>query len=136
MNEPWQIPEVIDADHWAKGPDGCDYDNLLDYICTGLLKWCGCGSPESALIYLRDTLADIQHRSEVEWKQNPPIYAGKLSARMAALPDGLQYIYWYWIDNMELIEHGGSVGGSWLTERGRQFLARLQAMNIEELAAG
>ena len=130
--KPWEIPETIGPEGARSPHDGCDHDNLIDYI-GGLLGFCGCGSPESALMYLRDTLLDIQHRSEVEWKQEPPIYSGKLSARMAALPDGLQYIYWYWLDHLQLIEHGTSVGGSWLTDRGKHLLARLVAMNLEEM---
>ena len=129
--KPWDIPEVIDSEHWAKGPVGCDYDNLSDFITIGLLGFCGCGMPEEALKWLRDCLADIQHRTEVEWKQNPPIYQGRIHARMEPLPRGVEYLLWYWMDKLQLIEHGGGVGGSWLTERGEHLLARLQSIDLE-----
>jgi hypothetical protein len=130
--KPWEIPEVIDAEHWAQGPDGCDYDNIKDYILTGLLGFCGCGMPEEALKWLRGCLADIEHRTEVEWKQSPPVYQGRIYARMEPLPRGVEYLLWYWMDKLELIEHGGSVGGSWLTERGKHLLRRLEKIDLDD----
>lgn len=129
--KPWPIPETIDGDNWAVGPDGWDYDNLGDYIMTGLLGFCGCGMPEEALKWLRDCLSDVEHRSNVEWKQEPPVYQGRIHARMEPLPRGVEYLLWYWMDSLQLIEHGGSVGGSWLTERGTHLLRRLEAMDID-----
>lgn len=44
--------------------------------------------------------------------------------------------YWilYDLDRMKLSEHGGSVDGSWLTDKGREVLDALQEEDIDELA--
>ena len=38
------------------------------------------------------------------------------------LEDGSAYFIAYALENFNLTEHGGEVGGSWLTDRGKQFL--------------
>lgn len=40
--------------------------------------------------------------------------------------DGVRYFVLYLLDHWDLTEHGGSVGGSWLSEKGRDVLAVLR----------
>lgn len=85
-----------------------------------LQEWfCGCGHPEVAAERLRDLLALhplYEHRAELN----------------ALIPDeGIQYLVLYMLDRLELSEHGSSVGGAWLTDKGR---AVLDAMNRESAA--
>jgi hypothetical protein len=82
-----------------------------------LQEWfCGCGSPESAAARLRDLLALhplYDHRPEIE----------------RLLPDvGIQELVLYTLDYFDLTDHGGTVGGGWLTDKGR---AVLDALNRE-----
>jgi hypothetical protein len=77
--------------------------------------FCGCGNPEdaaAALLRLLNLHPLSDHRDEFEkW-----------------VPDsGLQYLLLYSLDRYELTEHGGTVGGAWLTSKGeavRDALAR------------
>ncbi len=77
-------------------------------------EWfCGCGSPELAAQRLLDILKLhplFDHRSEFD----------------AIIPDdGVQMLMLYTLDHLELTEHGGSVGGGWLTDTGKAVLGAL-----------
>lgn len=81
--------------------------------------FCGCGMPEAACASLQRLLSLhplYEHRKEFE----------------ALIPDdGVQYLLLYTLDHFDLTEHGGNVGGAWLTDKGKQVL---EALNVE--AAG
>jgi hypothetical protein len=86
-----------------------------------LQEWfCGCGSPDMAADRLRDLLALhplFDHRPEFE----------------ALIPDeGLQCLILYTLDHFDLTEHGGTVGGGWLTKKGKAVLAALQEHGSEK----
>ena len=86
--------------------------------------YCGCGRPQDAsatLLRILRMCPLFEHREEFE----------------ALIPDdGLEYLVLYWFTHFELMEHGGSVGGSWLTTLGEQVrdaLAREESDNFETL---
>lgn len=88
--------------------------------------FCGCGSPELAAARLRDILALYplyEHRTELE----------------AMIPDaGIPELMLYTLDHFDLTEHGGTVGGAWLSDKGIDVLAALNreaANNFEALEA-
>jgi hypothetical protein len=77
-------------------------------------EWfCGCGDPSNAARVLRDILALhplYEHRQELE----------------QILPDeGLRYLMLYTLDHFDLTDHGSSIGGAWLTDKGRSVLDAL-----------
>lgn len=81
---------------------------------TSDLGFCGCGSPEEAFWLVRDLLRLC------------PFYENR-QAVQARLPDlGVEMLVLYTIDHAGLIEHGGSVGGSWITEKGQRLLDLLE----------
>lgn len=70
-------------------------------------EWfCGCGCREDAagaLLRLLRIHPLYEHQNELT----------------AMLPDlGVKYLVLYMLDRLALTEHGGSVGGAWLTEKG------------------
>ena len=81
-----------------------------------LSEWtcCGCGLPETAWARLCDILALhplYDHLGEID----------------ALIPDdGVRYLLLYALDHFDLTEHGGSVGGAWLTVKGAAVLEALQ----------
>ena len=88
-------------------------------------EFCGCGNPElatAALLQMLRLHPLYDHRAEFdEWVPD----------------DGVQYLLMYQLDRMELTEHGGSVGGAWLTDKGKALLAALEreeADNFEALS--
>jgi hypothetical protein len=48
---------------------------------------------------------------------------------------GLEYLVLYMIDHLELTEHGGSVGGAWLTDKGKAVMAALQRERVDGFEA-
>lgn len=88
-------------------------------------EWfCGCGHAESAASRLRDLLA--LH----------PLYEHR-EAVSTLLPDeGIRHLLLYTLDHFDLTEHGSSILGSWLTDKGRDVLNALDkevADNFNEL---
>lgn len=86
-----------------------------------LQKWfCGCGDPTAATTRLRDILKLhplYNHRDEFE----------------ALVPDnGLQYLLLYTLHHFDLTEHGGTVGGAWLTDKGKAVLEALNRESVDD----
>lgn len=108
-------------------------DKELDDWMKGLaklksLKFCNCGNPEEGYAALRDTLAAYDNdeavggwegrceRTDKWWKERG---------------DGYAHLLLYFIDTAGLLEHGGSVGGSWLSEEGKLVLAFLRQWGVD-----
>jgi len=90
-------------------------DNIHDFYYRKL-NFCGCGNPDTQMQFLRDVLRAINRRSEGNtWKEDTK----KIEA---LLPGALGQFYLYWLDSMGITEHGGSIGGDWLTEKGKELL--------------
>jgi hypothetical protein len=85
------------------------------------LDWfCGCGEPAAAaaaLLRLLRLHPLYDHREEIgEW-----------------LPDtGVEMLLLYHLAARDLTEHGGTVGGAWLTEKGEQVRDALAAEEGDE----
>lgn len=77
------------------------------------LRSCGCGIFEARLDFLKDTLNEF------------PLYESNWPHRGTALGEWFLCL----LDGADLIEHGSSIGGSWLTGKGARLLA---VLNDEE----
>lgn len=73
---------------------------------------CGCGDPYAVAQLVLDVLA--LH----------PLYEGGALAEQPS--DGLWYFVLGVLDSLGLTEHGGSIGGGWLTDKGKATLAALE----------
>jgi len=105
--------------------DDCSYPSLLYYL-TEKLNLCGCGMPEKALLFIRDVLAHVQERFDLElpWSETE-------IRRKAILPTyGIEYFTFYMLDDLGLLEHGSSVPG-WLTDEGKAVLNLLNKFKEE-----
>lgn len=114
------------------GPDGCHYDTEAAAMYYGQMKFCGCGCPEEVHRFTMKCVGAFD-RDKVGWGGETGIAA--IRSVVSADPEAAAYFIAYAIENMDLTEHGGSVGGSWLTERGKQFL-EIGAMMEEENMGG
>lgn len=109
-------------------------ERLVQDFYFNTLKWCGCGNPDTALMYMRDVLAALHKRSENSrastdtWTDDSEELL-KLLNFTACEPLALSYLYM--LDALKLTEHGGNVMGSWLTDEGAQLLDKLNNTNIE-----
>ena len=116
-----------------KLPDGSfsyndsQYDDVESLILSGMLGFCGCGLPVSAMRYIRDALAHIERLRDAwdgkitlaEWDDE----GGKLFAA-----EGAECFTLYVMDKLGLTEHGSSVHGCWLTDFGKDLLEDLNEL--------
>lgn len=109
------------------------YPNEVQAFYYETLKWCGCGNPEDALGLMRNILRLLKARSDANSADDPYTpypksgwakYTAELDAVLGDGPLGLSYLYM--LDALELTEHGGSVGGCWLTSEGERVLSLLE----------
>jgi hypothetical protein len=93
--------------------DGCEYEDLESYVCTGIFGFCGCVG-ESALRIIDKAL---DHFSTCRDKGT---YWDDLVKEVFNGDEGSAYIVSSLLDNTELIEHGMAIRGSWLTDKGTE----------------
>lgn len=105
---------------------------LMDYYMYEELNLCGCGSPEFTYSAIREYL----HIRE-DWYKNRIKYDGVLQRYKKnlhiddndSLQSGLLQFMMYILDHKGFTEHGGSIGGCWITDKGRRLLTVLDAWN-------
>lgn len=116
-----------------------EYPNEVQRFYYDTLKWCGCGNPEDALTFMRDVLEIMHLRSEENMteaifdRQGDAPWTKRTQELDALLGGGaLGLSYLYVLDSFGLTEHGGSIGGSWLTPEGERILTLLKSRDLEE----
>ena len=110
-------------------PDGpycaaCDDErcHLYALFCgSNDLGFCGCGCPEEAYTLVRDILGLAPFFDHYE-------------AVRDLIGERAYYFVLYAIDQAGLIEHGGGIGGSWLTEKGKHYLPLMRRYGWDEIA--
>lgn len=93
------------------GPAGGD---VKESLVSHELGWCGCGNPEDVD---RMMLAYLTARAEEDWPK----------PRAEGVSDDAEMLLAYIADELEWTEHGGSVGGAWLTDDGKEAMRNLTA---------
>jgi len=100
---------------WTPRTKVLQHVNGLFYTDLGL---CGCGDPYAAFDLVRDLLRlapYFEHRTEV----------------VALIGDGpAAHIILSSLDHADLLEHGGSIHGSWLTDKGEWYLKALNTVKV------
>ena|ERR1700743_438775 len=98
--------------------DGCEYANEHQAVHYGIMKLCGCGSPEEAYNFCLEILKCFDRRGDGEWT-----YAEDFVERLILKsPKTAAHLFSHLLTNLRLLEHGGSVGGSWPTEIGHKII--------------
>lgn len=115
-------------------------DSAQEFILQSF-NLCGCGSPEECLAYIRDVLKLQSELSSVVYaasdrlgpnsKEYKAVY-DSWKAEGEALMGRSYYYTLYCLTRDDLLEHGGSVGGSWLTDKGAMLLADLNELLKED----
>lgn len=110
-----------------------DRHEWLECCINEATGFCGCGSPDEAYETLRRVLIILKVRSE-KWGRDTDYkrwYPGFLAGLQVTIGYkthvGAAYAYLYWIDHMDLTEHGGAVPG-WLTTKGEMVLGWLNEL--------
>lgn len=98
--------------------DGAHTATASGAFYYGLMNFCGCGCPDEALALTRACLdgPPRDYKPDVP----APLRHDQVSALIAQDPDRAAWFVMYALDAWQFTEHGGSIGGSWLTDRGIQ----------------
>lgn len=100
-----------------------DRENVLQHV-NGLLYidlgLCGCGLPEEAFDLVRDLLALAPFYRSEQVREQVAALCGTEAARHMILS---------MLDNADLLEHGGSLDGAWLTDKGSWYLTALRTVD-------
>ena len=84
------------------------------------LGLCGCGDPEAVIFWLRDLMRVFKSHKYDDWRYEQ---LGRL------LGDGPASLFvLYELDARGWTDHGSNVIGSWLSERGEQWLRRIEEL--------
>lgn len=103
----------------------------FENVYYNTLGMCGCGSPNEVKNFLFNLLEN--HR---KYKDSEITYEEMAGSRKTLIqssdPDIVFEIIFHTFENSKLLEHGGSVYSSWLTEEGREFLKLLSEFKDEQ----
>ncbi len=112
------------------------------------LKFCGCGCPVDTLKFLKGFLNKYSKTQNDMWeadRKDRSMYhdlhqLGKLSSfgmNISSgdknIQDGVIDFVMYSLDNIGVLEHGGSIGGAWLTDYGKEVVDSLNKLTDDEL---
>lgn len=92
------------------------YPNDHQEMHYDVLGLCGCGSPEDAYNFCRDVLVAFDRRGK--WDDAE----GLVKTLILARPDQAAHVIAHMMTHLGVLEHGGSVGGSWLTNDGERIV--------------
>lgn len=110
-------------------PTGCHWDTKLSYLCIAILGTCGCGDPSSIMKYVKEMLLKYVKPTD---SQDTTCWNN------FSYDDLPAYFFLSWADNKKFIEHGSSIGYSWMTPLGNELLKDIaeveKEMEIAELA--
>ncbi len=100
------------------GPDEVIYQRPEDYLWITIMGACGCGTgvaPYRAVEILENFKKEYTDKTRFDVYDN-------LADEVIA----------HWLDKVGLLDHGGSIGGSWITDKGKEVLAEIEGMECQE----
>jgi len=117
--------------------DGCEYLSAEDFIQSEILGFCLCANPKVSLDLVRRALTLIKnHWDNVANADNSYLYQ---CWKEYEISQGIEFHYYeiwlfimYYFDSKKLTEHGGSVDGAWLTQKGYDLLEDLDELLPKE----
>lgn len=122
-----------DALFFVNRPNDEDFDELVadekgnlivnpldgEYVISDILPICGCGYHEEVAWLFYRTLVWCYDSNRAERSMEFDDWIPKWDTHADDPARLLQCVLLYWLDCLGFTEHGGSVYGSWLTEKGR-----------------
>lgn len=99
----------------------------IDFFYHERLCWCGCGYPQLAQRCIRDYLdiLDGDMSDEHVYDKRRVIMKSRFGVD-DVMDNELLLCLAYALDAAGFTEHGGNIGGAWLTEEGKMFLYALK----------
>lgn len=99
-------------------------DEIISFYQYEWMDLCGCGNPEYTLEVIR-LILNIQndfHEGKIESPYEECRKVFNINNDNYVIQDGLVQFVMYQLDSYGFLEHGGSIGGAWLTEDGKDLL--------------
>lgn len=96
---------------WQRELDECHFESPADFLYYYVMKGCGCGNGPEIAKRAWSIFLEIAEKREDRYKV---IYKSMYNQTITQ-----------WLDSLELLEHGSSVGGSWLSEDGKALYQAL-----------
>ncbi|WP_121701525.1 hypothetical protein [Streptomyces sp. E5N298] len=97
-------------------------DHLYGIFYEGL-GLCGCGNPDDAYILVRDLLALAPFYKDDGWRLAEVLTGGGAA----------HHIIMSLLDTAGLTEHGSTINGSWLTDKGAWCLQAMRTVTFEQM---
>lgn len=99
---------------WLKELKECGYDNRANFLWIYIMKGCCCGSDNETDAW--EVFKRFHERTDNRWDM---------------YEDNKRHleVLVYWMNSLGLIEHGGSIAGSWLSEDGEWLWEQLHSKN-------
>lgn len=113
--------EYLTQDYYTEEQDD---EEFLTGFFGEAFGFCGCGCLSMSIKFVRDILNCYEEDEEEGWYA-PHLILDK--AKEVCGNDNITDFILHWLDSVELTEHGSSVYGSWLTNKGkalRGYLAK------------
>jgi hypothetical protein len=111
----------------SDSPEKPTRDAMLDHLYKVFfddLGMCGCGRPNEAYSLVRDILALAPLYEENRWRLAETLTGGGAA----------HHIILSALDRAELMEHGSSLDGAWLTDKGAWCLAAMRTVEFAEIS--
>ena len=112
---------------------------LMDYYMFEELGLCGCGVPEETYEAIRLYLQIRKdwYEDKIEYVEVNRRYLTDLHIDDAdELQSGILQFMMYVLDDRGFTDHGGSIGGCWLTDAGERLLTVLNAWHEDRTKEG
>lgn len=102
------------VDFHYEDDEGCYHEDIESLLSSGILGFCGCGSPESNLefIYTLLTLKEQKFKDEITYEE----YNNKIKEYLQNNIDNITLFFLYFLDHKKITEHGSSVYGQWVKD--------------------
>lgn len=104
-----------------------DDEEFLTSFFIEAFNFCGCGCLYMSIKFTRDILNCYEDEEDL-----PLPYLNLDEAKEVCGNDNITDFILHWLDSVELTEHGLSVYGSWLTEKGKALRDYLKKVVKEE----
>jgi hypothetical protein len=87
---------------------GVSYRSKKEYLQFEVLHFCGCGDPDSVMVYVKEFLQKLDNQEWGDYEDIPYMFLV------------------YWADHNGFSEHGTTARCSWLSEKGKELLADIE----------
>jgi hypothetical protein len=101
-------------DNWIE-IDGVSYPELIDYVVGEVIGVCGCADMDGICDYMDKVF------NHFNTAQERGVYWDTLVDEVFKGNETFAYLLVGRMDHAELLEHGISMRGSWLTDKGREL---------------